>query len=137
MGIRFYMHKRPRPTSSMVKAREIINSLDNEEKTNIARFESTLLRLNDESFRLIGIGHESEENELISNNRISSREIDFHIDDPVRIERQLMVSEAFKTLNAAEKKCLEDGFAAIVFQKGSYCLIFDSIKYPESVVSQR
>lgn len=121
----------------MVKAREIINSLDNEEKTNIARFESTLLRLNDESFRLIGIGHESEENELISNNRISSREIDFHIDDPVRIERQLMVSEAFKTLNAAEKKCLEDGFAAIVFQKGSYCLIFDSIKYPESVVSQR
>lgn len=134
VGIRFYMHKRPKPSVSKVKAHAIFQGLDNEEKTNIARFESTILRLNDESFHLIGLGHESEENELISSDKISLRKIHFHIDDPVLIERQLMVNEAFKTLNNAERKCLEDGFAAIVFRNGDYCLIFDSRRYPEYVL---
>ena len=117
----------------MVEAHAIFQGLDNEEKTNIAHHESTILRLNDESFHLVGLGHESEENELIADNKISLRKIEFHIDDPVLIERQLMVNEAFRNLNNAEKKCLEDGFAAIVFRKGYYCLIFDSVRYPEYV----
>jgi hypothetical protein len=45
-----------------------------------------------------------------------------------------MFNEAFKTLNSAEKKCLEDGFAAIIFHKGDHCSICDSKKYPEYVL---
>ncbi|MCX6568270.1 MAG: hypothetical protein NT147_04370 [Candidatus Aminicenantes bacterium] len=134
LGIRYYVHKRPRPNPTLAKAHAMFQSLDSEQKTIIAHYEGAILRLNDESFHLIGLGHESEEDALISNNKVSSRRIDLRIGDPILIERRMMASEAFKTLNNAEKKCLEDGFAAIIFRNGDYCLIFDSKKYQEYVL---
>ncbi len=128
------MHKRPRPNPILVRTRAIFDRLDNEQKMAVSRYESAILRLSDESFHIIGLGHESEEDSLASSDRISLRKIDFRVNDPLLIERRIMFNEAFKTLNRAEKKCLEDGFAAIIFHKGDYCYIYDSKKYPEYVL---
>ncbi len=133
VAVRSYIHRRPSPKPFMLKAHAIFQSLDNMDKTNIARYESAILRLKDDSLHLVGIGYESEEKKLVSDNKVSVRKIDFRIDDPLLLERRLMVSEAFKTLNNAERKCLEDGFASIVFRSGDYYLFFDSKKYPEYV----
>ena len=133
VAIHFYMHKRPSPNGFMVKAHALFQGLDNATKTSIAHYEGAILRLNDDSCHLVGIGYEPEEKKLASENRVSIRKIDFRIDDPLLFERRLMVTEAFKTLNNAERKCLEAGFASIIFRNGDYYLFLDSKKYPEYV----
>lgn len=118
----------------MVKGHAIFMGLNNEEKTNIARYDTAIIRLYDESFHIIGLDHESEENTLVADNKISRKKIEFIIEDPVLIERRYMVGEAFRTLNNAEKKCLEDRYASIIFRDGYYFLCFDKIKYSEYVL---
>ena len=93
----------------MLKAHAIFQGLSSENKTSIIHYESAILRLSDETLHLVGIEYGPEEKELVSSNKVSVKKIDFRIDDPVLFERQLMVNEAYKTLNSAERKCLEDG----------------------------
>lgn len=117
----------------MAKAHAVFQSLDNGDKTNIAHYESAMLRLDDDSVHLIGLGYEAEENRLLTEKRVSIKKIEFRIDDRILLERRLMAAEVFKTLNNAERKCLEDGFASIIFRNGDYYLLLDSKKYPEYV----
>ena len=112
---------------------ELLRSLDNADKTNILRFESSVVRLDDNTIHLVGRGFENEEEHLIENNKIKKKKIDFRIDDPLLMERQMMVSAAYKYLNEAEKKCLADKYASIIYSNGAYFLLFDSMKYPEYV----
>jgi hypothetical protein len=68
---------------------------------------------------------------LLTSNKASIRKIEFQITDQLLLERQTMVREAVRTLNNAEKKCLTEGFAAIIFRQGFYFLIYDQKKYAE------
>ena len=133
-GVYFYRKRVPHTPEYMVKGWAIISNRSAEERENIARFDSSMLRLSDESFRLVGMGHDAEEGNLIKDNKISSRKINFQITDRLLLERQFMINQAFKTLNNAEKRCLQDRFATIIYRDGDYFLYVDSKKYQEYVL---
>lgn len=117
----------------MVKGRELFLSLNDEDKANIVRYDSSIMRLHDGRFCLIGRDHENEERQLIKDDMIAIRKIDFIIVDPILLQRRYMIGEAFKTLNDAEKKCLADRFASITYRNGEYFLSYDKTKYAEYV----
>jgi hypothetical protein len=131
--MRLYKKRAPHTPDYMIKGWSIIQTLADEERANIARFDTALLRLNDESFHLIGLGYETEEADLIGANKIVARKIEFGISDRLLLERQFMISQAFKTLNTAEKNCFKDRFAAIIYRNGEYFLVVDSKKYQDYV----
>lgn len=133
-GVRAYKKKRPSIAEYMLKGQAIFQNLKDEEKTNIARYDSALIRLNDESFHLVGRGNEFEEADLLNEKRISLRKIEIPEVDPILLERQYMAGEAFRKLNNAEKKCIQDRFASILYRNGSYFLCFDAKKYSEYVL---
>lgn len=128
-GVRTYLHKKPKPSEYSLKSRAIFLGMNNEDRKRLMHLESGMLRLNDESIHLVGSGYESEEDRLLSEDALSSRKIDFHINDILLLERRMMFSEAYKTLNNAEKQCLNDGFATIIFRNSEYFFMFDSSKY--------
>ena len=64
---------------------------------------------------------------------IAMKKIDFIILDPILLQRRYMIGEAFKTLNDAEKKCVADRCASIIYRNGEYFLSYDKIKYAEYV----
>lgn len=134
LGIHAYYKRRPTPKNFVLAGRAIFEALDNEEKTNVARFDTAIIRLTGERFSLIGREHESEEANLVEANEISLKKIEFRINDPVLVERQAMVKEAYQILNNAERKCLSDHFAAIIYRNGEYFLCFDKKKYSEYVL---
>jgi hypothetical protein len=133
-GVRAYKKKRPRVEEFVLKGQAIFQSLNDEEKTNIARYDSALLRLNAESFHLVGRGNELEEADLLKQNRLSLKKIKIPKVDPILLERQYMAGEVFRTLNNAEKRCIQDRFASILFRDGDYFLCFDAKKYSEYVL---
>lgn len=134
LGIRAYKRRRPSVEDFIVKGQAIFQSLTDEEKTNIARYDTGLLRLKDESFHMIGRGYELEEGTLIKDDKLSLKKIVIPKIDPVLLERQYMVGEAFRTLNDAEKKCIQDRFASIIYRGGDYYLLLDRGKYSEYVL---
>jgi hypothetical protein len=134
LTIRFYKKKRPSVEDFFLRGQAIFQSLTDEEKTNVARYDTGLLRLKDESFHLVGRGYELEEGNLIKENRLSLEKIVIPKIDPILLERQYMVGEAFRTLNNAEKKCIQDRFALIIYRDGDYYLCFDGSKYAEYVL---
>lgn len=82
---------------------------------------------------LIGTGFEKEEVRLLSEDVLFKKKIEFRINDRLRLERQMIATEAFRWLNNAEKECVEDGYASILFSRGEYSLIIDKAKYLEYV----
>ncbi|TFH40440.1 MAG: hypothetical protein E4H01_16550 [Lysobacterales bacterium] len=134
LGIHAYYKRKPTPKNFILAGRAIFEALDDEEKTNVARFDTAIIRLTAERFKLIGLGHESEEANLVEDNEISFKKIELRINDPVLVERQAMVKEAYQTLNNAERKCLSDHFAAIIYRNGDYFLCLDKKKYSEYVL---
>lgn len=134
VGIHIYKGKRPTTKEFMAKGRAIFLGLNEEEKTNVARYDTAIIRLNDGSFKIIGRGHESEDNNLLTDNKLSAKKIEIRIIDPVLLERRIMVSEAMRTLNNSEIKCLEDHFAAIIYRNGEYFLYLDPVKYSDYVL---
>lgn len=71
---------------------------------------------------------------MLTSQKADIRKIDFQIEDQLSLERQTMVREAIRTLNNAEKRCLFEGFAGIVFRDGYYYLIYDKKKYAEYIL---
>ena len=129
VGVNAYMHKRPRPKASTLRAIRVFNGLDSEEKTHIVRHDSAVIWLSDESYQLIGLRHEPEEASLLSRNKITARKLEIRVDDPILLERQWMINEAFRSLNEAERKCIEDGFASILYNNGDYVFFYDPVQY--------
>lgn len=124
-GVRHYNLKKPVSRDFILKGRAIFEGLNNEEKTNIVRYDTAIIRLGDKRYQIIGRGHESEEKTLLEDDTIAVKKIDFRIDDPILLERQFMVREAYQYLNNAEKKCFADHFAVILNKNGEYILYFD------------
>lgn len=134
LGIRANKKSRPGVEDYIIKGQAIFRSLTEEEKTNIARYDTALLRFKDGKFHTVGRGYEPEEEGLIENNQLSIKKITIPKIDPILLERQYMVGEAFRTLNNAEKKCIQDRFASILDRDGDYYLYFDRSKYSEYVL---
>lgn len=134
LGIRSYKRRRPSIEDFVLKGQAIFQSLTEEEKTNVARYDTGLFRLKDESFRLVGRGYELEEGDLIKDEKLSLKKIAIPKIDPILLERRYMVGEAFRTLNNAEKKCIQDRFASIIYRDGDDYLCFDRSKYAEYVL---
>lgn len=134
LAVRYLSHRRPNTPRFATEAKGIYADLESLSKQKIALYESAILKLGDDSVHLVGSGFEFELESLISDKKLSVRKIDFVIEDPLLLERRIMVGEAFKTLNNAEKRCLIDGFASILFRNGFYQLIYDPIKYKDYVL---
>lgn len=133
-GIHAYKNKKPKPSEYSLNARAVFRGMNDEEKTKLMHIDSGMLRLKDKSIHLVGSGYEAEEGQLLSEEIISIKHIDFRIDDIVLLERRMMFSIAYRTLNNAEKQCLKDGFATVVFRNGEYYYLFDRAKYKEYVL---
>lgn len=131
LGIHAYFKNKPKGNGFILTGNAIFRALDNEEKTNVARYDTAIIRLSGDRYRFIGLGHEPEERGLLDDNEVSLRRIKFQIDDPILFERQSMVREAYQTLNNAEKRCLADHYATIIFRNGEYFLYFDKKSYSE------
>jgi hypothetical protein len=134
VGVRYLLPKRAVPSVFNSEAIAIYQHLDDTDKKRINHYESAIIRLSDGRFHIVGDNYESEEKVLLLNKKLTIRRIDFRVEDPVLLERRLMVGEAYITLNNAEKHCYADGFASIVFRDGAYSIIVDSKKYPEYVL---
>ncbi|MDH7512435.1 MAG: hypothetical protein QHH14_05770 [Clostridiales bacterium] len=74
------------------------------------------------------------DNDEIEKRGLALKTIEFHIDDPLFLERQMMIKEAFKRLNNAEKRCVMDKHAVILYRDGAYCLVYDPEIYNDYVV---
>lgn len=133
-GVHAYFNRRSDTKAFILTGHEIFQGLDNEEKTNVVRYDTAIIRLNGERYRLIGRGHESEERALQEEGEIDLKKVEFRIEDPILFERQAMVKEAYRALNNAEKKCFADHFATIIYRNGEYFFCFDKKKYSEYVL---
>lgn len=134
MGIHFYRGRKSSPKEFVLKGRAIFQGLSDEEKTHVARSDTAIIRLNGDNFRMIGLGHELEEKQLIESNEIAIKRIDFRINDRILLERQFMVQEAYRSLNDAEKKCINDHYATIIYRDGVYFLCLDQDKHAEYAI---
>jgi hypothetical protein len=133
IGIHKYLNRIPKTPDYVVKGRALIDSLEESKKIKFAYLESALIRLNDGSLQLIGAGSEATEAGLLNKNLIFKRKLSIQIDDPILVERQAMVTEAFKKLNNAEKRCIQDRYATFLYSQGDYYLVLDSSRYSEYV----
>jgi len=130
-AVRYLRSRSPEILPFTHEAKAFYRSLDPETKRNFDLFETAIMRLKDVPLRPVGSGFEQELNSLVSKQQLSYREIDFYIDDPLLVERRIMAAEAFRTLNNAEKKCLIDGYGAIVLIRGSFHFFYDTALYRE------
>lgn len=131
LSVHFLLRKRPFPSKRPPEYRALPDSVDDDLKTGLRRFENGLIRLKNKSPQFLGIGFERTEEELLKTGKIFKREIGFRIEDPIALERNAYVGEAFKTLNNTEKICFLEGFATFLYQNGHYFLAVDSTIYNE------
>lgn len=132
--VRHFVRKAPRASEFARGASTLFDTLDSDTKRNISVCEAAIMRFKDGTIRVIGAGYEPEIQALISKRQLLTRTIDFVVPNPLEIERKMMSGEAFKILNDAEKRCLADGFGAIIFQNGSYHFCCDEAIYREYVL---
>lgn len=133
VGIHKYLNRIPKTPDYVVNGRALIDSLEEPEKIKVAYLESALVRLSDGSLQLIGAGSEAAEAELLNKNLIIKRKLNIQIDDPILVERQAMVAAAFKKLNNAEKRCIQDRYATFLYNQGDYYFVVDSSMYSDYV----
>jgi hypothetical protein len=120
IGVHFWLKGKPRNTKSPSKLEMFYRGLDQDLKSRFDHYEDGALLMEDGGIYLVGRDFEQETNRLIKTDTVSVKGMDVHIEDPVALERRMMAGEVFKRLNNAEKICLADGHAAILFQSGGY-----------------
>lgn len=131
LGVHFLLRKRPFPLKRPPEFRALLDSVDDDLKTGLRRYDNGLLRVNNGKLQFLGMGFENAEEELLNNGTIIKREIIFQPEDPIALERSAYVDEAFKTLNNTEKICFLEGFATFIYRDGRYSLVIDSAIYNE------
>lgn len=129
LGVHFLIRKPPRNKGPLIGKAEFLDKADNSLKTNIRRYENAFLKLDDGKFHFIGIGYENYERALLENQELIVRKIDIPVSDPIALERKMMVGEAVRTLNNAEKIAYADGYGTIFFRDGIYYYAVDSRLY--------
>jgi hypothetical protein len=102
-------------------------------KQGLGRYENIALRAEGEKMQILGPGFENDEERLLAEKVLSRRKMDFRIEDPLALERKMQVSEAFKTLNNAEKNCYANGYGAIIYRDGAYYFMVNAQVYKEYV----
>jgi hypothetical protein len=135
LGVHFLLHRKPDnygPPSEEV--RNALENLGGELKRSAEHYETGIIRLADGKLKFVGYGFEREEKKLLEEKKITRKRIDFLVEDPIRLERTIMKVEAFRVLNAAEKRCLADKHGTLLYREGSYFFIFDTDVYREYVI---
>ena len=131
VGIHYIFNKRPQINKKVItKIEAKPKSLTDEQKTKMRYFESGIIELASGDLCIVSSG--LEDNDIIKKG-FSKRKIEFYIDDPLFLERQIMIKEAFRRLNNAEKRCVTDRHAVILYCDGAYYLFFDPEIYKEYV----
>ncbi len=135
LGVHYFLKRKPRANNAgILKIQAKYNTLSDEDKTKIKYFEAGIIELaNGDLFVVEGNLKVNDQN-LAGGNREVWRKIEFFIDDPLLLERETMTGEAVKTLNNAEKRCLTDGRAAIIYEDGGYYLVVDPKIYADYVL---
>lgn len=125
-SIHFLFKHKPRVPSFFAELRTFIGGMGPELKQGLGRYENIALRAEGEKMQILGPGFENDEERLLAEKVLSRRKMDFRIDDPLALERKMQVSEAFKTLNNAEKNCYANGYGAIIYRDGAYYFIVNA-----------
>jgi len=134
LGIHFFFKKKHQINkTAIMKIDAKFKSLNDEQKTKMRYFESGIIQLADGNLYIVGSGFEEKQEDLIRKRGLSVRKIEFLVEDPLFLERRMMINEALKTLNNAEKRCVTDRHAVIIHQDGAYYLVFDPKIYMEYV----
>ena len=111
LAVHYFITKRPKIDKTEVnKFKEITEALTPEERAKIKYYEAGLIKFADGKLAFISDHHSLEE---IIAMGLSLKEIGFRIEDPLLLERQMMVREAFWHLNEGEKHLVADRYAVI------------------------
>jgi hypothetical protein len=129
----FWLSGRTKATKITSKLDGYVKNLDPNIKIQFSHYEDAALLMEQDVVRLIGRDFEQETDGLARANIIQYRKVDVRIEDPLMLERRMMASEVFKKLNNAEKICLADGHAAILYQDGSYVFVVVRAVYEDYV----
>jgi hypothetical protein len=131
LGIHYFFKKKPKINKTAItKIEAKLKSLTDEQKTKMRYFESGIVELASGDLRIVDSGLEDDE---IMKSGVSERKIEFHIDDPLFLERQMIIREAFRKLNNAEKHCVTDMHAVILYRDGACYLVFDPKIYKQYI----
>ena len=126
LGVHYFLKRRPQINKAgILKIHAKYSGLSDEQKTKMKYSESGIIELANGDLCVIDGTFEDTERSIASEKGLAWRRIAFTIDDPLFLERQKMIREALKTLNNAEKRCLTDRHAAIIYENGSYYLVLD------------
>jgi hypothetical protein len=131
IGIHFVFRHTSKEPSFYAEIRTFVEGVGLDLKQGLSRYENAVLRAEAGKVIMLGLGFENDEERLIAEKVLRRRKIDFWINDPLALERKSQVSEAFKTLNNAEKSCFANGFGAIIYRDGEYLFIVNVKAYEE------
>lgn len=129
LGIHYSLKKKPRLNKAEItKIEAMFKSLSDEQRISIKYFEGGILKSASGELSVVDSG--LEENEMRAKG-LSVKKIEFVVDDPLFLERQMMVGETSKRLNNAEKHLVMDRHAVILYRDGAYYLVYDPEIYRE------
>jgi hypothetical protein len=134
LGVHYFLKRKPRANKAgILKIQAKYNSLSDEQKTIMKYSESGIIELANGDLCVIDGTFKESERSIASGKGLAWRRIEFAIEDPLFLERQMMIKEALGTLNNAERRCLTDRHVAIIYDNGSYYLIIDPKIYADYV----
>lgn len=132
LGIHYSLKKKPSIKKSLLTNIEAkAKSMTEEQKIRMKYFQSGILQLANGEPLIIDSSTEGQE---LAQWGLAEKKIEFVVDDPLFLERQMMVKEASRRLNNAEKRCLIDRHAIILYRDGDYYLVYDPKIYEEYVM---
>ena len=132
--VHYFNKKKPQINKAgIMKIHAKFNTLSDEEKIRVKYSELGIIELANGDLRVVDSRLESKEGDPAGLKGLAWRRIEFAIKDPLFLERQTMIKEALRTLNNAERRCLADRHAAIIYENGSYYLVLDPRIYADYV----
>ncbi len=108
-----------------------VKSLTEEQKIRMKYFQCGILQLANGELLIVDSSTEGQE---LWQWGLAEKKIEFVVDDPLFLERQMMVREASKRLNNAEKRMVMDRHAVLLYRDGAYYLVYDPEIYKEYVI---
>ena len=135
LGVHYLLKRKPQINRAQIlKIQEKFRSLSDQGKMRMKYLESGIIELANGDLCVVDGKAKHNEMNLEGGNGLVWRKIEFAIEDPLLLERLTMFQEARKTLNNAEKRCLADRHAAVIYADGEYYLIMDPKMYADYVL---
>jgi len=131
LGVHYFLNRPKVNKALLAEIKTRIEGLTPEQKIKLKYYEGGFIKISERGLIFV-------DNKFLPNERekagLSFRKIEFQVEDPLLLERQMMVRAAMKKLNEAERRLIAHGYGVILVKDdGSYYLIFDSRKYKEYV----